>query len=78
MSKIHLNAIATRALLDGDFKKAVLNGKRREKLDEFSLSENEIQAVMEIEANSLDQFIRGLGTLMHNQSSSYPVVYERH
>lgn len=64
MSKMKLNAIAAQALLDEDFKAALLNGKRREKLSAFELNEEEIQAVMSIEAMDLDQFIRRLGNLM--------------
>lgn len=64
MSKMKLNAIAAQALLDKDFKAALLNGKRREKLSAFELNEEEIQAIMSIEAMDLDQFIRRLGTLM--------------
>jgi hypothetical protein len=64
MSKMKLNAIAAQALLDEDFKAALLNGKRREKLNAFELNEEEIQAIMSIEAMDLDQFIRRLGNLM--------------
>lgn len=64
MSKMKLNAIAAQALLDKDFKAALLNGKRREELSAFELNEEEIQAIMSIEAMDLDQFIRRLGTLM--------------
>ena len=64
MSKMKLNAIAAQALLDKDFKAALLNGKRREKLSAFELNEEEIQAIMSIEAMDLDQFIRRLGNLM--------------
>lgn len=64
MSKMKLNAIAAQALLDEDFKSALLNGKRRERLNAFELNEEEIQAIMSIEAMDLDQFIRRLGNLM--------------
>lgn len=64
MSKMKLNAIAAQALLDEDFKSALLNGKRRENLRAFELNEEEIQAIMSIEAMDLDQFIRRLGLLM--------------
>ena len=64
MSKMKLNAIAAQALLDEDFKAALLNGQRRENLSAFELNEEEIQAIMSIEAMDLDQFIRRLGLLM--------------
>ena len=66
MSTLQLNAIATRALLDDEFQAAILNGHRRQRLSEFSLSKDEIEAVMSIQANDVDQFIRNLGKLMHN------------
>lgn len=64
MSKMKLNAIAAQALLDNEFKAGLLNGKRREKLSTFGLNDEEIQAIMSIEAMDLDQFIRRLGNLM--------------
>ena len=64
MSKMKLNAIAAQALLDNEFKSGLLNGKRREKLNTFGLNDEEIQAVMSIEAMDLDQFIRRLGNLI--------------
>ena len=64
MSSLQLNAIATRALLDNQFQAAILNGRRRERLSDFDLSEEEIEAVMSIEAPNVDLFIRRLGHLM--------------
>ena len=46
ISKIHLNAIATRALIDEDFKAGVLNGKRSQKIQEYPLPEIIQQEVM--------------------------------
>jgi hypothetical protein len=34
-SSYQINAIATRALVDADFKQAILNGQRRQRLQEF-------------------------------------------
>jgi len=64
MSKIKLNAIATQALLDNEFKAAILNGRRAEQLGAFELNDAEVEAVMSIEAINIDQFIRRLGNLM--------------
>lgn len=64
MSKLKLNAIATQALLDNDFKAAILNGQRAEKLSAFELNDAEVEAIMSIEAIDIDQFIRHLGNLM--------------
>ncbi len=59
-SKAHLNAIATRALIDEDFKAGVLNGKRSQKIQEYPLPEFVQQEVMNIRAKNVGQFIQGL------------------
>ncbi len=64
MSKLKLNAIATLALVDQDFKAAVLSGRLQEKLSAFQLNEEEMRAVTAIQAMDLDQFMRRLGTLI--------------
>ena len=64
MLKTNINAIAAQALLDNKFETAILNGQRKEKLHEFDLNEKQIEAVMAIEADDLDQFIRSLGKLI--------------
>ena len=58
--KAHLNAIATRALIDEDFKAGVLNGKRSQKIQEYPLPEIVLQEVMNIRAKNVGQFIQGL------------------
>ena len=40
MSNYQINAIVTRALADPDFQKAILNGQRRERLQDFKLPPN--------------------------------------
>lgn len=60
MSALHLNAIATRALVDPEFQAAVLNGQRCARLAAFDLTEREREAVLAIETHDLDQFIRQL------------------
>ena len=64
MSKLKLNAIATQALLDKEFKAALLSGKGQDRLGAFQLNDEEIQAVMSIQAMDLDQFIRHLSGLI--------------
>jgi hypothetical protein len=59
-SKAHLNAIATRALIDEEFKAGVLNGKRSQKIQEYPLPEMIQQEVMNINAKNVGQFIQGL------------------
>ncbi|MBX3002526.1 MAG: hypothetical protein KF821_10725 [Anaerolineales bacterium] len=64
MSKLKLNAIATLALVDQDFKAAMLSGRLQEKLSAFQLNEEEMRAVTAIQAMDLDQFMHRLGTLI--------------
>jgi hypothetical protein len=69
MSKLKLNAIATQALLDNEFKAAMLNGQLQERLGAFQLNDEEVQAVMSIQAMDLDQFIRHLSGLIQPSTS---------
>lgn len=71
MFKTNINAIAAKALLDNEFKAAILNGHRKEKLNEFDLNDTQIEAVMAIKADNLDQFIRRLGTLIQQPSMAF-------
>lgn len=69
MSKLKLNAIATKALLDNEFKAAILNGQMQDRLSAFKLNEEEAQAVMSIHALDLDQFMRHLSGLIQPSSA---------
>jgi hypothetical protein len=60
-----LNAIITRSLLDGQFCKDILNGKRYERLREFDLSPAERQAILSIKAEGIDQFIHEINRWMY-------------
>lgn len=71
MSKLHLNAIATRALVDREFQEKLLNGQRKEMLGEFTLSEEEMKLLLSIKEDSLDQFIGQLGKLIQVSLFSY-------
>jgi hypothetical protein len=62
-SSYQINAIATRALVDVDFKQAILNGQRRQRLQEFELPEEVVDAIMEIQGNDIHQFIFQLNNL---------------
>ena len=57
MSTYQINAIATRALVDPAFCKAILNGQRRQKLQEFDLSAELVDVIMSIKGNDIHQFI---------------------
>lgn len=64
MTTLKLNAIVTKALVDRDFQAAILNGRRKECLVNFGLSDDEIKAVLSVQASSLDQFIKQINTLL--------------
>ena len=64
ISKAHLNAIATRALIDEEFKAGVLNGKRSQKIQEYPLSELIQEEIMKIAAKNVGQFIQGLHAII--------------
>ena len=68
MTKIQVNAIATRALIDKDFEAAILNGHRRELLQEFQLPEKVFNAIMCIQGDDLKQFIFQLNDLVASPS----------
>jgi hypothetical protein len=63
MSKLQLNAIATRLLLDDDFQRALLDERRGECLVPFKLSDWERRAILSIKAQSPRLFIGELGNL---------------
>ncbi|UYN92126.1 MAG: hypothetical protein KIT70_01185 [Anaerolineales bacterium] len=69
MSKLKLNAIATLALVDQDFKAAMLSGRLQEKLGAFQLNEEEMRAITAIQAMDLDQFMRRLGSLIQTSAA---------
>jgi len=68
MTKVAVNAIATRALVDKDFEAAILNGRRRELLQEFQLPEKVFDAIMCIKGENLNQFIFQLSDLVASPS----------
>ncbi len=71
MSKLNLNAIVTKALLDNQFRADILNGHRNERISEFDLTEDEKQVILAIEADNLDQFIHRLGRWMYATEAAY-------
>ena len=64
VAKNQLNAIVTRALIDGDFKAGILNGTRRQKLEEYPLPDTIQRAVLDIQADDLNHFIFKLHELL--------------
>ncbi len=51
-----LQAVIGTAVIDADFRKALLNGSRQRVIQSFNLSQEETEAVMAIRADSLEQF----------------------
>jgi hypothetical protein len=68
MTKVAVNAIATRALVDKDFEAAILNGHRQELLQEFQLPEKVFNAIMCIKGDDLQNFIFQLNDLVTSPS----------
>ena len=63
-ARTQINAIATRSLLDEKFKTEILSGTRSKRLQEYPLPEKIHQAVMDINAENLNQFILKLHSLI--------------
>jgi len=66
MSKLHINAIVTRALLDDEFKAAILNGQRKARLAAFDLTDKERETILSIKSHTLDQFVDQLEIWLEN------------
>lgn len=66
MSKLHINALVTRALLDDEFKAAILNGQRKARLAAFDLTDAEREAILSIKTHDLDQFIGQIETWLED------------
>ena len=64
MLKRELNALVTKALVDSKFRADILNGHRKERLQEFSFTSAEYKTLLSIEAKTLDQFIHQIAHTM--------------
>jgi hypothetical protein len=51
-----LQTVIGTAVVDSEFRKALLNGSRRYVIQRFNLSRDEFDAVMGVHADSLEQF----------------------
>ena len=71
MTKLELNAIATRAILDQRFEAAILNGHRKDCLKEFTLPEDVFNDLMEINARDLMQFIEQINEIAKRPSLQF-------
>ena len=66
MTKIEINALATKALTDRNFEAAILHGQRLEQLQEFQLPVGALDATMQIKGENLQQFIFQLNDLVNS------------
>ena len=66
MTKIEINALATKALTDRNFEAAILHGQRLEQLQEFQLPVGVLDAIMQIKGENLQQFIFQLNDLVNS------------
>lgn len=64
MSNLQLNAVATRLLLDDDFKHALLEERRGECLSAFQLTDWERSVILSIRTNSPRHFIGELHNIV--------------
>ncbi len=64
-----LQAVVGTALIDSDFRRAILNGSRRSAIERFDLSHVETAAVMSIQAETLEQFARQLDQWIMKQEN---------
>ena len=61
------------AVIDTEFRKGLLNGKRRHILSAFNLSSQEVEFAMRINANSLEEFAGQLDSwISHEQGMVEP------
>ncbi len=64
MCKLTLNAVVTRALVDAEFRRALLSGQAGQALGEFPLREEERQVLGSIRADSIEGFVAQVHRLM--------------
>jgi len=70
-----LQAVIGTAVIDSEFRKALLNGSRRDVVKDFHLSLEEMDALMAIRAETLEQFAGQLDQwIMKKQNQVEPPV----
>jgi hypothetical protein len=72
MSQMALHTLVGTALTDSRFCHDLLNGRRRTLLADFDLTDEEQEAVMVIEANSIQDFAAHLHEWLKTQESHTP------
>ncbi len=74
MCKLTLNAVVTRALVDDQFREALLSGQTGKVLQEFPLGEEERRILGSIRADDLEGFVAQIHYLIHEEPVSLPYV----
>ncbi len=69
MSKLVLNALVTRALVDEGFRRDLLNGHRAHRLAEFPLGEEEQAVLLSIHAHSMKAFAAQVDRLLRGEAT---------
>lgn len=72
MCKLTLNAVVTRALVDDQFREALLSGRAGKVLQEFPLGEEERRILGSIRANDLEGFVAQIHYLIHEEAVPLP------
>jgi hypothetical protein len=68
-----LQAVIGAAVIDSEFRKALMNGSRRLVVENFDLTHEEVNAVMSIRADTLEQFAEQLDQwIMEQQNQIEP------
>lgn len=68
-----IQSVIGNAVIDTEFRKGLLNGKRRHILSAFNLSAQEVEFAMKIRANSLEDFAGQLDSwISHKQGMIEP------
>jgi hypothetical protein len=68
-----LQAVIGTAVIDPQFRKALLNGSRQRVIEPFHLSREEHEAVMRVRADSLEQFAGQIDQwILHDEGKMEP------
>jgi hypothetical protein len=71
MSALELNKLVGQAVVSKTFRAGILNGQRPELVRHFSLTPEEVAAVLSIEAATLPDFAAAVGRIVANQPTRF-------
>jgi hypothetical protein len=69
MSVRQLNILVGKAVINREFRHALLNGQRREKVADFELTDEERDAVLAIRAETVQEFAQALERWLHDREA---------